>query len=346
MKIAIVGAGAMGSVYAGLLGSAGNEVWAIDPWDEHVAAIREHGLRVEGASGDRVVPVGATSDPVEVGEVDLVVIATKAMEVRAAAESARALLGPQTVVLPIQNGLGSSEVVADVLGAERVVVGIAGGFGASVVAPGHVHHHGMELVQLGEANGPASSRVERIAEAWRAAGFTVQAEDDVQRLVWEKLICNVCFSGTCTVLGWTIGDVMDDPHAWSVASACAREAYEVAVAGGIALGFEDPVGHAAAFGRRIRGARPSMLLDRLAGRPSEIDAINGAIPPRAASVGLEAPANAIVTALVKAGEPPVKDTERAPAVDAARRGSRPGRDSRRRAGAPAAVRSGRRSRRR
>ena len=136
MRIAVVGAGAMGSVYAGLLGDAGNEVWAVDPWKEHVAAIREHGLRVEGASGDRVVPVGATSDPAEVGEVDLVVIATKAMQVRAAAEAARALLGPETVVLPIQNGLGSPEVVAEVLGGERVVVGIAGGFGASVVAPG------------------------------------------------------------------------------------------------------------------------------------------------------------------------------------------------------------------
>src|SRR5262245_46118151 len=162
----------MGSVYAGLLCDAGNEVWAIDPWEEHVAAICERGLRVEGASGDRTATVDATSDPDEVGEVDLVGVATKAMQVRAAAESARPLLGPETVVLPIQNGLGSSEVVAEVLGEERIIVGIAGGFGASVVGPGHVHHHGMELVRLGEPNGRVSPRVERIAEAWRAAGFT------------------------------------------------------------------------------------------------------------------------------------------------------------------------------
>ena len=106
MRIAIVGVGAMGSVYAGLLGSSGNEVWAIDPWAEHVAAIRDRGLRVEGASGDRVVAVAATCDPADVGAVDLVVIATKAMHVRAAAEGALALVGPETVVLPIQNGLG------------------------------------------------------------------------------------------------------------------------------------------------------------------------------------------------------------------------------------------------
>jgi 2-dehydropantoate 2-reductase len=292
----------MGSVYAGLLAAAGNDVWAIDPWEEHVAAIRDSGLRVEGASGDRTVHVGATSDPADVGEVELVVIATKAMHVRAAAEGAHPLLGKDTVVLSIQNGLGSPEVVADALGSDRVLVGIAGGFGASVVEPGHVHHHGMEVVRVGEPGGPVSPRVERIAEVWRAAGFTVQAEDDVQRLVWEKLICNVCFSGTCTVLERTIGEVLDDPHAWSVASACAREAYEVALASGVAISFDDPVAYAAAFGRRIPGARPSMLLDRLASRPTEIDAINGAIPPRAADLGLQAPVNAVLTALVKACE--------------------------------------------
>jgi 2-dehydropantoate 2-reductase len=303
MRIAVVGAGAMGSVYAGLLCDAGHEVWAIDPWEEHIAAICERGLRVEGASGDRTAQVGATSDSAEIGEVDLVVIATKAMHVRDAAEATRPLLGRETVVLPIQNGLGSREVVADVLGEERLIVGIAGGFGASVVGPGHVHHHGMEVVRLGEPGAPVSARIERIADVWRAAGFTVQTEDDVERLVWEKLVCNVCFSGTCTVLERTIGEVLDDSHAWTVASMCAREAYDVAVASGIALGFADPEAYTRSFGKRIRDARPSMLLDRLAGRPTEIDAINGAIPPRAAALGLQAPANATITALVKAGEP-------------------------------------------
>ena len=306
MRIAIVGAGAMGSVYAGLLGSAGNEVWAIDTWVEHVAAIRDRGLRVEGASGDRVVRVSATSDPADAGVVDLVVIATKAMHVRAAAESARALVGPETVVLAIQNGLGSADVAAEVLGRDRVVIGVVGGFGASIVGPGHVHHHGLELVRLGERAGPATPRLERIADVWRAAGFTVRTYDDVDRLVWEKLVCNVCFSGTATVLDATIGEVMDDPHAWAVASSCAAEAHAVAVASGIALEFDDPIAYVRAFGERIRGARPSMLLDRLAGRPCEIDVINGAIAPRAALVGLQAPTNATIAALVKALEAGVK----------------------------------------
>jgi 2-dehydropantoate 2-reductase len=302
LRIAIVGTGATGSVYAGLLADAGHHVWAIDVWPEHVAAIRERGLRVSGASGDRVAWPTATSDPRQVGQVDLVVIATKAGDVESAAHSALGLLGPETAVLPIQNGLGSRERVAAIVGAERVMVGVIGGFGASIVAPGHVHHHGMELVRLGEAKGPVSQRVEVVADAWRRAGFTVRTYDDVERLVWEKLICNVGFSGTCAVTGLTIGGVIDDPDAWRAASACASEADAVARARGVALPFSDPIGWVRDFGRAIPGARPSMLLDVLAGRATEVDVINGAIPRLAAELGVEAPVNRTVTALVHALE--------------------------------------------
>jgi 2-dehydropantoate 2-reductase len=302
MKIAVVGAGAMGSVYAGLLADAGNEVWAVDTWAEHVAAIRERGLRVEGASGDRTVRLQATTDAAEVGEVDLVVIATKAQHVEAAAASARPLLGPDTVVLSIQNGLGGPDRAAAVLGEERVAIGVVGGFGASVVEPGRVHHNGWELVRLGERSGPVTPRIERVAEVWRDAGFKVQTYDDVGTLVWEKLVCNAAFSGTCALLELTVGEVLESDDAFSVSAGCAREAYEVAIASGIALGFDDPVAYVRAFGEKIPGARPSMLLDLMAGRPCEIDVINGSIPRAAAAVGLEAPVNATVTALVKAKE--------------------------------------------
>jgi 2-dehydropantoate 2-reductase len=303
VKIAVVGAGAMGSVYAGILGGAGNEVWAVDVWAEHVDAINREGLTVEGASGRRTVRIRATADPTEVGVCDLVVIATKARDVEAAAERARPLLGPETVVLPIQNGLGSADRVAGVLGDDRVAIGVAGGFGASVVGPGHVHHNGWELVRLGERSGPATPRIHRVAEVWAAAGFRVQAYDDVEQLVWEKLICNVSFSGTCAVLERTIGEVLDDPSAWQVALACGGEAYAVARARGISLEFDDPVAYVRAFGEKIAGARPSMLLDVAAGRPCEIAVINGAIPPAAHAVGLTAPVNEVVTALVRAKSP-------------------------------------------
>jgi 2-dehydropantoate 2-reductase len=293
----------MGSVYAGILGDAGNEVWAVDVWAEHVEAINRDGLTVDGASGERTVRIRATSDPGDVGVCDLVVIATKARDVEQAAERARPLLGPRTVVLPIQNGLGSADRIASVLGEEPVAIGVAGGFGASIVGPGHVHHNGWELVRLGERRGPATPRIHRVAEVWADAGFRVQAYDDVEQLVWEKLIFNVTFSGTCAVLERTIGEVLADPSAWQVASACGSEAFAVARARGIALDFDDPVAYARAFGEKIAGARPSMLLDVLAGRPCEIGVINGAIPPAARDVGLTAPVNEVVTALVRAKSP-------------------------------------------
>jgi 2-dehydropantoate 2-reductase len=303
VKIAVVGAGAMGSVYAGILGDAGNEVWALDVWEEHVDAINRDGLTIEGASGRRTVRINATCDAADIGRCDLVVIATKARDVETAARHAWPLLGPDTVVLPIQNGLGSADRIASVLGEEAVAIGVAGGFGASIVGPGHVHHTGWELVRLGERNGPATPRIRQIAQVWADAGFRVQAYDAVDQLVWEKLIFNVTFSGTCAVLERTIGEVLDDPSAWQVASACGTEAYAVARARGITLDFDDPVAYARAFGARIAGARPSMLLDVMAGRPCEIGVINGAIPPAAREVGLTAPVNEVVTALVRAKAP-------------------------------------------
>ena len=302
MKIGIVGAGAMGCVYAALMADAGNEVWAIDTWQAHVDAIAAKGLRLEGASGDRTVAVGATTDPANVGACDLVIVATKAPQVEAAAAGARALLGPETPVLTIQNGLGSAAKVARILGEERVIVGVVGGFGASIVAPGHAHHNGMELVRLGEAHGSVTPRLERIAALWRDSGFRVKCFDDIDQLVWEKLICNVCYSGTATLTGLTVGEIMADADAWPIASGCATEAYRVARAKGIRLDFDDPVAYVHDFGAKIPGARPSMLLDHLAGRPSEIDAINGAIPPEALALGLEAPYNTLVSALVRAKE--------------------------------------------
>mgnify|MGYP001207926121 CR=1 FL=1 len=302
MKIAVVGCGAMGSVYAVLLADAGHEVWAIDTWKEHVDAMKTNGLRLEGASGDRTVRVNATMDAADAGLCDLVILATKAMHVDKAAKSMRPLLRQDTVVLSIQNGLGGPDTAAKVLGRERVLVGVVGGFGASMKAPGHAHHNGWELVRLGELAGPISPRLEAIAEVWRSGGFRVKCFDDIDQLVWEKLICNVCFSGTCAITERTVIEVIEDPDTWKVASGCAVEAYQVARARGIKLDFDDPVAYVHAFGMKIPKARPSMLLDHLAGRMSEIDAINGAIPLAAKAAGLAAPFNEVISALVRAKE--------------------------------------------
>lgn len=302
MKIAIVGTGAMGSVYAALLGAAGHEIWAIDAWQAHVDAMRANGLRLEGASGDRTVRLQATTDAKEVGSCDLVIIATKVMHVAQAAEATKALLGKDTLVLSIQNGLGGPDTAARVLGRERVLVGVVGGFGASIKGPGHAHHNGWELVRLGEFAGPVSPRLEKIAEVWRSGGFKVKCFDDIDQLVWEKLICNVCYSGTCAITERTLIEVIEDPDLWQVASGCAKEAFAVAKARGVKLEIADCVEYVRAFGLKIPNARPSMLLDHMAGRASEIDAINGAIPPAAEAVGGTAPYNEVISGLVRGKE--------------------------------------------
>ena len=302
MRIAVVGAGAMGSVYAGLLASAGNEIWALDTWREHVNAIRRQGLRVEGASGDRRVSLHATTDPGEVGPCDLVVVATKAADVAGAAAGLEPLLGPDTAVLTIQNGLGSAERIAAVVDAERILIGVAGGFGASMQGPGHVHHNGMELLRLGEMGGGMSPRLARIESVWREAGFNVRSFSDIHQLVWEKFICNVTFSGPCAVTGRTIGELMAEPHAWRVALSCGLEAHAVGEAKGVNFSFDDAASYITGFGRTIPDARPSMLLDHLAHRPSEIDAINGMVPVLGAESGVATPVNQVIVDLIRARE--------------------------------------------
>ncbi len=302
MRIVIIGTGAMGSVYAGLLGDAGLDIVAVDTWAAHIEAIRRDGLRVSGASGERVARISATTDAREAGPADLVIIATKADGVEAAARAARAILTEDGVVLTIQNGLGSAEKVAAIIGEDKTLIGVVGGFGASIPQPGHVHHNGWEFVRLGEYRGGTSARLEHIADIWRKGGFKVLLFADIHQLVWEKFICNVAFSGTCTLTGLTIGEVLADPDAFSVAAACATEAHAVARAKGIAVDIDDPVAYVRAFGEKIPGARPSMLLDHMAGKRCEIDVINGAVPRIGAEIGVPAPVNTTLAALIRARE--------------------------------------------
>jgi 2-dehydropantoate 2-reductase len=303
MRIAILGVGAMGSVYAALLADKGrHEVWCVDVWKDHVEAIRTRGLRVEGASGDRTIKLDATTSAADVPPSDLVIIATKADGVDAAAADAKRVAKPEAPILTIQNGLGSADRVAAITGSQRVLIGVVGGFGASMRGPGHAHHNGMEFVRLGEMDGGITPRLETVAEAWRAGGFKVLTFDDIHKMIWEKLICNTTYSGPCAVTGLTVGQVQANASAWAIASACATEAFNVAHKKGIGLDFEDPVAYVKAFGEKIPNARPSMLLDHLARRPAEIDNINGAIVREGKAAGVATPVNEVVVAILRAKE--------------------------------------------
>ncbi len=301
MRVAVVGCGAMGSIYAGLLAAAGDEVLAVDRSTDHIAAINEHGLRVSGASGDRTVRVSASTD-VPVGAVDLVVLAMKAGGVASGAASVAPMLGEETLVLTIQNGLGSADVVAEAVGADRLIVGIAQGFGASRPAPGHVHHNAMQAIRMGPYAGLSIEAADRVAARWRAAGFDAAVTDDIAAMQWRKLICNVAYSAVCALHRCTLGDVLDDPDLAQVSQAAAVEAWTVARASGVAIEVDDPVALVQVFADGMRSAKPSVLLDLEAGRPSEIDVINGAVGRAAARVGLAAPVNDTLTALVRAAE--------------------------------------------
>ena len=303
MKIAVIGAGAMGSIYAGLLAEANNEVWIVDIWKQHLDTIRSQGLRVEGASGDRVVKnINVADDVSEIGECELVVIATKASGVASAATSISPLLNDRSVILTIQNGLGAGERIRESLDSDNIIIGVAGGFGASMKAPGHTHHNGMELIRLGEIQGGITPRLEEVTRVWDAAGFKVKMFEDINQLIWEKFVCNVTFSGPCTVFQRNLGQLMADPNSWQVALGCAREAFAVGKAKKINFGFDDVDDYVTEFGKKMPESKPSMFQDIIAQRHSEIDAINGMVPVLAAQCGLHAPFNEVISSVVRAKE--------------------------------------------
>ncbi len=301
MRIAIVGCGAMGSVYAARLAEAGHDLLVVDAWAEHVRAMSADGLRLSGPGGDRTVPVRAFEAP-PAADVDLVVVAVKASDAGSAAATLTPLLANDPVVLTIQNGLGSADAVADVVGADRLAVGIASGFGASLRGPGVVHHNAMRALRFGAHAGLAPDRVEAVAAAWRAGGFDALAVDDIAAMQWEKLICNVAYSGPCAVSGLTVGEVRDHATLGRVSRAAATEAWETALALGIGIQVSDPVALVRDFAGQMPAAKPSALLDVEAGRRSEIGVINGAVPREAAKVDRTAPVNAALTTLVHAVE--------------------------------------------
>lgn len=303
MKILVMGVGAMGSVYAALLADVGHEVWAVDTWAAHVEAINTHGLRLEGASGDRVVTtIRATTDVTDVGPCDLCLIATKASGVGPAARAAAPVIGPDALVLTIQNGLGAGDRICQHIAPDNVLLGVADGFGASMKGPGHAHHNAMKLIRIGELGGGLTPRLQRLEQVWQEAGFDARAFENITQLIWEKFLCNVTFSAPCTVFGETVGALMADPDHWAIALGAMAEAFTIAQAKGIPLGFDDPVAYVTAFGAGMPQARPSMLLDHLAGRVSELDAINGIVPVLGKQVGVPTPYNDTLTAILRQRE--------------------------------------------
>ena len=315
MKIAVVGAGAMGSIYAGLLSEAGHAVWAVDPNSAHVAAINANGLSLTGPDGTRLFrQIKAVGTAADIGEVvDLVVLATKAAHVPAATQSLGPVLGPETTILAMQNGLGAAERVrqnlpdagssaASAASAVHVALGVAQGFGASVRGPGVIAFANMRLMRFGETEDGDSPAMDALAQIWREAGFEAQAFANLGQLIWEKFICNVSLSAPSLVFGQSVGGLLSVPEQWRIALACGLEAHAVGQALGVPFSFDDPEAYITDFARSVAGAKPSMLQDFEAGRRSEIDVINGRVPVEAEKAGMDAPWNRMLADIVRAKE--------------------------------------------
>ena len=205
-------------------------------------------------------------------------------------------------MLTIQNGLGAGDRIAEHMATENVLLGVADGFGASMKAPGHAHHNAMKLIRIGELNGGMTDRLQTLEGQLVTAGFHAKAFADITQLIWEKFLCNVTFSAPCTVFDKTIGQLMADADHWKIALGAMREAYRIAIHRDIPLSFGDPISYVTGFGANMPNARPSMLLDHMARRPSELDAINGMVPVMGRQDGFDTPYNDTLVAVLKARE--------------------------------------------
>ena len=299
MKIAIQGAGAMGSLFGGLLAETGEQVTLLDINDAHLSAITAHGLRLETDTGDRHVRSLQALRPSQATQVpDLLIVFTKSMHTRAALASVRQLIGPSTYVLTLQNGLGNVEALASAVPQERILVGVTT-WPADLAGPGHVRSHGAGVIRMMTADGVDRPMLERVVSVLSDAGLRCQADANVWGAVWEKVAFNAALNPLCTVLNRPVdalGVVEDGP---ALALTIVEEVLAVARASGIsvdAIKVSDDVRHAIVA---HRGHKPSMLQDVLAGRPTEIESINGAVVVAAQRHGVRVPHTETLMQLVR-----------------------------------------------
>ena len=296
MRVAIVGAGAMGGV-VGFYLAAVAEVVLVDPWDEHVAAINAGGISCEHAGVSVARPARAVSDPVDAGACDAAIVLVKARQTAWAAEACRALLAPGAVAYTLQNGVGNREALAAVLGDRRVGQGVTA-LGGTLLEPGRVRHAGMGPTTLSAT--PDRAQAEALAALLSAAGLPTGVSGDVEALLWGKLVVNVGINALAALLRVPNGALAELPATRALLAAAVNEAVAVARARGVLLPYADPVAHVEGVARATGANRASMLQDVLRGAPSEIDAINGAVVREGARLGVPTPLNSALTALVAA----------------------------------------------
>jgi len=300
MRITVVGAGAMGGSYGGLLAVAGHEVSLIDAWRDHVEAIARQGLKVDGVRGEHRVRLPASTEPGSEASAEVVIVFVDANNTEKAAATAQRLLGPDGFAITFQNGIGNVEKLQAALGEERVLGGSSMCSAASR-GPGHVSLTHMGLTSVGETDGRASARAGRLIEALRGAGFEAEPEPNVMGLIWQKFVVNCAVNAISATTGLRAGEFVRVRELDVFQDRVLDEVMAVTRAKGIRLPNPEI---AAKIKEQCRKKfnKPSMLQHVEAGRRTEIDVLNGALIREAKALGIATPANEALVALLKGRE--------------------------------------------
>jgi 2-dehydropantoate 2-reductase len=301
-KVVVVGAGAMGGLFGGLMAEQGLDVTLVDSWVEHVNAIAGRGLKIVGVGGDRAVKVRATSDAATVRAADVVLFQCKAFANRAAAQSVKHLFAGKTVAISFQNGLGNEAVLAGVLGEANVMGGLTAQAGL-VEAPGVVRNFGDLPTYIGEMKGGVSPRATAIAAAFSRHGLPTSASADIKRDKWKKLLGNVALGAISAVTDMRSFEIMRVPELQTIVFRTVDEAAAVAKAEGVVLDVAEArevlMKLVDTTGGGTGSAKSSMREDIIRRRRTEIDTIHGAVADLARRHGLPTPTIDAMVALVK-----------------------------------------------
>ena len=292
MKIAVMGTGGVGGYFGTRLALAGSDV-AFIARGAHLAAMREHGLRVRSAGGDlHLATVHATDDPREIGPVDLVLFGVKLWDTSAAAEAIRPLLGPDTGVVSFQNGVVKDDILTETLGRRAVIGGVCY-IAATIAEPGVIAHTGtMQRLVVGEYDGTRSARVEQFEAACRQAGIDVEVSPDITRALWEKFVFLVAFSAVTSTTRRPIGAVRAHPQTRRLLAAAMQEVVDVGRAQGVALA-PDFVADRLRFADQLPVTMTSSMANDLErGNRLEVPWLSGDVARRGAALGVATPVNA------------------------------------------------------
>lgn len=303
MRFAVIGAGGIGGYFGGRLATAGHDVWFVAR-GEHLDAIREEGLLVSSVSGDFVVrPAFATSDPAEVGPVDVVLLGVKTWQVPEVAATLGPLMGPDTAVITTQNGVEAPGQVAAVVGESAVLPGVAKVF-TSIEGPGHIQHSGGPgSLSVAEWDNRPSQRVERLREALAGAGIPSPVPQDIWVELWAKVLFVEPFGALGAALEVTMGELRSPASRRALLEDTMREVEAVARARQVDLP-DDIVARTLSFiDQQPADATSSLQRDLVAERPSELDAWTGAIVRLGAAADVPVPIHRVLFEVLKARHP-------------------------------------------